>query len=519
MEHTVRNTIAPIALAVLACLALAGSAWAVITWSTEPDPILALAQVWDPSGGGSWKLGCTAPGSCPCGGSLPCLIVQKDSPITFRSIRSCASTADPADNDSWSDPYVEPDLVFCDWDFEDGPESTATSTSNESFTYSFEYLGLHHVRMKAWDDAQTTGYGYQSQADDADVVQWLHICVVDEQHPVQDCGQCPRDSTAPSTPTVTDDGVHTAVAYWLHATWTSEDSESGISEYRYAITTSQTAPDASCSGGCVVPWTSTGTTAGVTKTGLSLSVGQTYYFHVKARNRIEPWGDCLWSNVGRSDGITVIDPDEPRIDRGLPTTNINDAAGALRCNIRWANPSSGVWYGDEFTLPAGDDWAIERVTVWTVPEVPMTPTFVLGDHYASVALYGGPAAGAASLKQSGQFIAGTNATDNSDIHFTSDTYGSATYQAADGGFRPIWRVDFVETIFWTVTGGVAQVFGVRGVPRVDRLWFNHATANGSAVFREFDISDLSETTEASGAAWFGGKGSDINVRIYACPTQ
>jgi hypothetical protein len=105
----------------------------------------------------------------------------------------------------------------------------------------------------------------------------------------------PPDSTPPTTPIVTDDGKYTSSTTWLHATWSSSDPESGITEYQYAIGTSSGGTD-------VVDWTSVGTATGVTKTGLSLTQGTTYYFAVKAKN-----GQGLWSEVGTSDGITVID--------------------------------------------------------------------------------------------------------------------------------------------------------------------------------------------------------------------
>lgn len=101
------------------------------------------------------------------------------------------------------------------------------------------------------------------------------------------------DTTAPTTPVVTDDGVNTKSRTTLHASWSSLDSESGIAEYQYAIGTSKGATN-------VVPWTSVGTNTSVTKTGLSLQKSSTYYFSVKARN-----GTGLWSQVGYSNGITV----------------------------------------------------------------------------------------------------------------------------------------------------------------------------------------------------------------------
>jgi len=104
----------------------------------------------------------------------------------------------------------------------------------------------------------------------------------------------PADTTPPTTPVVTDDGKYTSSTTWLHAAWSSSDPETGIVEYQYAIGTSSGGTD-------VVGW-AIDTATEVTKTGLSLTWGITYYFAVKARN-----GQGLWSEVGISNGITAID--------------------------------------------------------------------------------------------------------------------------------------------------------------------------------------------------------------------
>jgi len=101
------------------------------------------------------------------------------------------------------------------------------------------------------------------------------------------------DASAPTTPVVTDDGSYTTSSTSLHATWSASDPETGIAEYQYAIGTTP-------GGTNVVSWTSTGTTASVTKTGLSLNYTSTYYISVRARN-----ADNQWSSLGSSDGIRV----------------------------------------------------------------------------------------------------------------------------------------------------------------------------------------------------------------------
>ena len=101
----------------------------------------------------------------------------------------------------------------------------------------------------------------------------------------------PNDYTPPSTPAVTDDGVCTPFLDRLHASWSADDPDSGITEYQYSI--------GSWAGGTdVTNWTSVETATQKTKWGLSLVPGVTYYFNVKAKN-----GVGMWGGVGSSDGI------------------------------------------------------------------------------------------------------------------------------------------------------------------------------------------------------------------------
>lgn len=101
------------------------------------------------------------------------------------------------------------------------------------------------------------------------------------------------ESTPPTTPVVIDDSDYTRDTGHLHATWTSEDPETGVSGFEYSIGTS--AGDTS-----VVPWTSVGTDTSMDKTSLGLQQGVTYYINVRATN-----GIGMVSEVGSSDGLTV----------------------------------------------------------------------------------------------------------------------------------------------------------------------------------------------------------------------
>lgn len=222
-----------------------------------------------------------------------------------------------------------------------------------------------------------------------------------------------------------------------------------------------------------------------------------------------------------SDSITIYVHD---ISRPLPAENLNNAAGANRCNIRWANSDYGndftIGYGDDFTMPSGTNWRIEKIRVWIVPSVPVWPEYFLGDLYQSIALYTGTPGGALTEACSGMFTEGTNHTDNGNIIVTPVTYpGGVHYQAADGRFNRIWQIDFANLPL-EVNGGMTYVFGVHAVPRVDRLCFMHAThgvQGGDGKIRRFDINNLSNGTTLVEDIdnWFGGKGSDINVQVFA----
>ena len=133
----------------------------------------------------------------------------------------------------------------------------------------------------------------------------------------------PIDTTPPSTPVVTDDGVCQSSLTTLHASWSAADAESGIAEYQYAIGTSPTDPGI----GYVLDWTVTGTNTSITRSDITLSNGRTYYFYVKAKNE-----DGFWSSVGVSDGITT-PPSTPIVTIGanytLSTTQLSASWSAF----------------------------------------------------------------------------------------------------------------------------------------------------------------------------------------------
>lgn len=105
------------------------------------------------------------------------------------------------------------------------------------------------------------------------------------------------DPTPPVMGAVIDEGATASDETRLYAGWSATEPDSSITQYMYAIGTSPTDPGS----GYIKNWTSTSTTPSVTATGFSLTVGQTYYFYVKAKNVSN-----VWSFVAASDGITIV---------------------------------------------------------------------------------------------------------------------------------------------------------------------------------------------------------------------
>ena len=85
----------------------------------------------------------------------------------------------------------------------------------------------------------------------------------------------PDDPSLPTTPAVLDAGTITNYFDRLYATWSSQDPETGIVEYQYCISAAIDSCD-------TISWTSVGLGTEITKTGLNLTDGETYYFRVRA---------------------------------------------------------------------------------------------------------------------------------------------------------------------------------------------------------------------------------------------
>lgn len=166
----------------------------------------------------------------------------------------------------------------------------------------YQYVWNTTAGAPSWTGASEWTSGTLVKNESASGSYYLHLraCNADgvPNSTILTLGPYQIDADVPSSPIVTDDGDSTTSETELHATWTSSAGPSGVADYQYAISTSQTEVGIITGGG----WESTGTDTEATRTGLSLEYGETYYILVKAKS-----GAGVWSAVGSSDGITVSD--------------------------------------------------------------------------------------------------------------------------------------------------------------------------------------------------------------------
>ena len=170
------------------------------------------------------------------------------------------------------------------------------------------------------------------------------------------------DKTAPTaSASVTDDGATTLSLTQLHATWTAAtDAESGIADYQYEILQDSTA------GTVIVPWTSVGSsTLSVTKTGLSLINGKSYFFGLRAVNG----AGLLSATIRYSDGIQVQGDLTPptgtiTINAAASSTNTLSVTLTLSATDDSGTVSQMQCSNDNATYSAAEPYATSKT--WTL---------------------------------------------------------------------------------------------------------------------------------------------------------
>jgi hypothetical protein len=172
------------------------------------------------------------------------------------------------------------------------------------------------------------------------------------------------DASPPSTPVVTDEGALTANRTQLAASWVSQDPESGIREFQYAIGTSP--------GGTEVKSFESTTQNSIVVTGLNLQPGTTYYFAVKAINTVG-----LVSNTSVSDGIQYDPEYQPQI-KMIPSAPESSsqftglallAPTAMSVVLRAYDSNGGMVFGSGIRNPSTVSLAAGQQYARLIPEL------------------------------------------------------------------------------------------------------------------------------------------------------
>jgi hypothetical protein len=198
------------------------------------------------------------------------------------------------------------------------------------------------------------------------------------------------------------------------------------------------------------------------------------------------------------------------VDRGLPTANLNNAAGSDRANVAWAfsQYTSSDYYvvGDTFANTTSQGWAISDIRVWTVGQ---TDTAVLRGGY-----------------------------EGSDIGIASSTYtvtgatyvDGSTYQGTSGSSIAMHQINFAVNIL--LAPGQVYDFFLDGSGSGDGTYvpFVHASnaalsgspqdgADNTMLYAEVVNGSIAlgnvGTWSSLGNGW--DKASDVNVQVFGSP--
>ena len=231
----------------------------------------------------------------------------------------------------------------------------------------------------------------------------------------------------------------------------------------------------------------------------------------------------------------VLSADSLVFDRGLPTANLNNAAGGDRSNVAWAfgNPSgsaSNYYVGDDFSFgTVGQTYQITDLRVWIVG----TGTTPLSDIFNTLTLMGGLESPATPTTGSINDISTVDTSGDPNVNIQLATYADGeTYQGTYGSSIDMWQVDFTN-LNWTVQGGTLYAFFVGATPGTDYfgdgpfLSASNAALSGSPQQGADNlmwylgqdastgaINDIGQW-DSNGGGW--DKSSDVNVELFATP--
>ena len=117
------------------------------------------------------------------------------------------------------------------------------------------------------------------------------------------------------------------------------------------------------------------------------------------------------------------------VDRGLPTANLNNDAGADRSNVAWVfngyTSSTDYWLvGDTFKNTSAQTWSINTIQLWSMNPI------------VTASLWGGVDGSSIGVVSASGVISGTTYAD------------STTYQGSSGSYRNLYRLILPSISHW-----------------------------------------------------------------------
>lgn len=192
------------------------------------------------------------------------------------------------------------------------------------------------------------------------------------------------------------------------------------------------------------------------------------------------------------------------IDRGLPTANLNNAAGANRSNVAWSDATYLV--GDSAEVGGNQTYNFTKLRLWTIQSGTAFNYFDASNYELFLGV--------------GDYSNTNLALTPAALTITSVNYtGGADYELPAGGFRDLIQLDF--TINVNAYSGQVLFFALNG-----KGAFNPASHASNAALSGstqdaaddfillWDPSDLSNWggVQTGGSSW--DKNSDINVQVW-----
>jgi hypothetical protein len=218
------------------------------------------------------------------------------------------------------------------------------------------------------------------------------------------------------------------------------------------------------------------------------------------------------------------------VDRGLPTQNLNAAAGANQSNVAWAEPDPSLFDGDTFTTPSTGTWTVNTIRLWFVGynannNANLTDDTYLGNYYNNLSLFVGTG-GTLNRVSLASFTPGTDTTSNPDVVGTRVQYnGGVGTQLDEGAKWTIVQLDF-NNLNLTFAPGTTVQFGMYTDNDYAYSHASNAALSGSpqdqadGLFSRFVLDSPTtahflETQDSSITGW--DKSTDINVQVFASP--